>query len=246
MKLASHNRLFLAVVDQRVGGIAGNTLDDVLEAVLGEVLAQARGRLAQAQEVSTEASNVRRGHGGAGDGVGVAAGPGAGDVSTGSEDIDKASNVGVGGERIVLGGGTDGAGARLRGGRVAGGIRAVVASGDSKEEASVDDGGSGLVDRVGLATTQGHVHDNTLGACLASGVLGDKLHAGNDAGVGARAAGIKDLHAENLGLLGNTVCLGANRATDVCAMAIAIGVVLVGVVGEELGTALEFLGCSQS
>jgi hypothetical protein len=60
--------------------------------------------------------------------------------------------------------------------------------------------------------------------------------------LGARAAGIENLDAEDARLLGNAVCLGANGARNVGAVAVAIAVLAVtGEVLEELGAALKLL-----
>lgn len=231
----------LGVVDEQVLGVAGDARDGVLESVLGDVLAQAAGLLAEAEEVGADAGDVGRRHRGAADLVGLAAGPGGGDVRAGREDVDDAAEVGVGGQGVVDGSGANSAGGRLGGGGVAGGVGAVIAGGDGEEEAGLDDLGGGGVHGIGLATTQRHVDDNTLGARLAGAVLGDELHTGNDTGVLARAVSVEDLDTEDLGLLGDTIGLGADGAGDVGAVAVAVGVVLVDVVGQELGTALELL-----
>jgi hypothetical protein len=55
-----------------------------------------------------------------------------------------------------------------------------------------------------------------------------------------RTAGIEDLDSIELGLLGNTICLGTDSTSTVGAVAIAVGVfTITGEVGEERGTTLE-------
>lgn len=56
-----------------------------------------------------------------------------------------------------------------------------------------------------------------------------------------RAVGVEHLDSEESRLLGNAVRLGADGAGDVGAVTVAVGVILVGVVGEKLGPSLELL-----
>lgn len=235
------SHLLVAVVDQEVGGVGGDTGDDTLESARRDVLAKAGGALAKAEEVGGDTSNMGRGHGSTRDGVGLAVGPGGGDVGTGGKDIDTSAEVGVVGKDIIDVSGTDSAGRSLRSRRRGRGIGGGVAGGDGKEEAGAGDGGSGRVDSSGGAATERHVDNNTVGAVLRRSIIDDELHTGNDTGVGASTVVAEDLDSEEGGLLGDTVGQAADGASNVSTVALAIGVAAVGEVGQEAGAALEVL-----
>lgn len=233
------------VVRELVHSRAGDLSNSSVQRGLGNVAAQldgARGRGAEAEEVRGQASNVGGGHGGTGDGPGAAVGPGAQDVGAGREDVDGGAKVGVLGEGVGLGGRADGADALLRAGGRGARVGGLVAGGGGEEVAGLDDGGGSLVDGVGRLAAEGHVHnDALLAALLARGVGGDEVHAGDDGGVGALSVLVEDLDGEELGLLGDAVGAGADGAGDVGAVALAVGVVVVGVVCEEGSATLELL-----
>ena len=59
--------------------------------------------------------------------------------------------------------------------------------------------------------------------------------------LGAGAAGVEDLDGVEVGLLGHTVCRGADGARYVGAVAVAVRVAVVSIVGQERGTPPELL-----
>lgn len=68
-----------------------------------------------------------------------------------------------------------------------------------------------------------------------------KVHAGDDARVCAGALGVQDLDADQGGLLGDAKSLAADGAGHVGAVAVGIGVDVVGTVEGKCGAALELL-----
>lgn len=172
----------VAVVDQNVGSAVRDTRDGATEAVLSQEVTETIGLLAEAHEVSSQASNVGRGHGRAVQRAGLSAGQGALDVDTRGKDIDGTAEVGEGGDLVSLVGGTDSASAGLRGGRAVGSVGSLVACSDSKEKAGLRDGGRGGVDTLREATAKRHVDDDAIRAVTLSRVLDDKLHTGNNTG----------------------------------------------------------------
>ena len=116
---------------------------------------------------------------------GLAAGPGAEDVGTGSKDIDKLAKVGVLSKLVVLGRRTNGASLLLRGGGGSRGVGSLVTRGDGEEKTSIDNGSGSLVYGVGLGATERHVNDGALGAVLVLGIASDKVHASKDSRIGA-------------------------------------------------------------
>lgn len=252
--------LLVAVVDEQVGGAGGSTGDGAGEGRVGNGGAEAGGGGAVAEEVGSETSNVGGGHGGTVIGVGAAAGDGGLDVNTGGEDVDEGSVVGEAGEAIAGVGGTDGAGLGGRGRGEGGGIGGRVTGSDGEEEAGVGDGVSGIVDGLGEATAERHVHDNTVGAALAGSVGDDELHTGNDTSaekmvsieilrraegckgeslLGARAIVSEDLDGEEGGGLSNTIGGTTDSAGNVSAVSLDIIIVGVGEVGSEASTSTE-------
>lgn len=177
-------------------------------------------------------------HGGTRDGAGAAANPGGEDISTGGKDVNDAAVVGEAGAVVVAVSGTDGAdrGLGSRGG--VGSVAVVVTGSDGDKDTRALELGSGAVDGGGVATTEGHGSDDTTGAVAVAVVVGNKVHAGDDGGELARATVVEDLDTVDVGLLGDTVGLGADGARAVGAVAVAVaagGVVRL----DELGTALE-------
>lgn len=57
----------------------------------------------------------------------------------------------------------------------------------------------------------------------------------------ARSALAKDLDGEDLGLLGDSICLGRDGARNVRSVSDIVGRVVIDGVGDELRAALEFL-----
>lgn len=233
------NARLSTVVDEEVGGVRRNARDDAVKGVAGDVVAQAIDANTETKEVGGNTSNVGGGHGGTRDGVGLATGPGAGDVGTGGKNIDQAAEVGVVGEGVVNLGSTNGAGRGLGsrgGGR---GVSTLVTGSNSQEDAGVDNSGSGRVHGARGAATERHVDNNAVGAALRGSIVDDKLHTSDDARVGASAVVTEDLDSKEGGLLSNTVGGAADSAGNVGTVALAISVVVVGVVGQEGSTALE-------
>lgn len=172
----------LAVVDQDVDSAACNTLDGILDALSLDGIAEALDRFALAQEVGTNAGNMGRSHGRTGDGLDPALNPGRRDVGARGKDVNSGAGVRVRGETISLGSGTNSAGRRLRGRRVATCVLSVVTGSDSKEEAGAGDFSSGVVDGFRLLAAERHVDNDTLGTRLAVGIFGDVFHTSNDSG----------------------------------------------------------------
>lgn len=175
-------KLFLAVVDQDVRSILGNTLDNILQAVLGNILAETINLLALTEEIGANASDVWASHGCTRDGVGLATDPGALNVSAWGKYVDNFAKVRVLSQLITLVGSSDGADALLRGRGRGRGIRSFVSGSNGKEETSTSNASSSLVDSGRGRATKRHIHNDTLGAVLGSGILGNKVHACDDAG----------------------------------------------------------------
>ena len=173
------------VVDELVNGTAGQAGDSTSGSLASNVLAKAVSRLAKAEEVGSKTDNVGSGHGGTRDGVDTTVGPVRLDVSSGSEDIDAGAVVGVVGEGVIDVGSTNSASGLLGSGGGGGGIGALVTGGNTQEGAGGDNVGSGSVDSSGGTTTERHVHDNTVGAVLATLVGDDKVHTLDDTAVGS-------------------------------------------------------------
>lgn len=234
----------VAVESKLVDGTGGNAGDDARVGGAGNVGAESSGGLLaeEGEEVGTETGDVGGSHGSTGDGVGGGGGadPGGEDGRAGGEDVDEGTVVGVRGNGISRGGGTDSADGGLGSGGVVGGVGTVVAGGDGEEDTGPDQGGGGAVGGSGVAAAEGHVGDGAVGAVAGLGVGGDKVHAGNDTGVGAGAVGVEDLDGVEVGLLGNTIGGATDGTGDVSAVAVAIGVeAITGVVGEPGSTATE-------
>lgn len=232
----------VAVESKVVDGAGGNTGDLVLEGKAldaGRESSGAAGTL-EAQEVGTETSNVGSSHRGTGDGVGAAADPGGEDRDTRSENVNDGAVVGERGDAVRAVSGANGEDSGLRSGRRVGSVTAVVTSGNSHEDTSGDSVGGSRVDGSGAAATKRHVGNGTLGAATGLDIVGNKVDTSNHTRVGARAIGTKDLDSVELGLLGDSVGLGANGTSAVGAVTVAVGVAAIAsVVGEESGTALE-------
>ena len=177
-------------------------------------------------------------HGGTRDGSGAAADPGGENVGTGGKDVQNAAVVGEAGASVVAVSGTNSADGGLRSRGVVASVSVVVASSDGDHDTRLLEVGSGAVHGRGVATTNGHGGNDTVGAVAVAVVVGDKVHTRDDGGVLARALVVEDLDTKDLGLLGDTVGPGANGTGAVSAVAVAIaagGVVRL----DHLGAALK-------
>lgn len=241
MNLASGG---VSVEDEVVGGSAGQTGDLVLGGEGDDAGAEGSGRLLalEAEEVGSETGDVGAGHRGTGDSIspGGAANPGGQNVLARGKGIDDRAVVAEGGPGISVGSSTNSEGGGLGSGGGVCGIRVLVSGGNGKEETSGDSVGGSGVYGSGLAATEGHVGDGALGAATGLLIVGSEVDTGNDTGVGAGPLGVEDLDSIQLGLLGYTVRLSADGASNVGAMTIAIGSgAITCVVGEVGSTALE-------
>lgn len=213
-------------------GDSNKSLLELLGGDLSNSVSRVRGGL-QRDVVSQQTSNVGRGHGGSRDGVDsvLAANPSRQNVQTRGEDVSALSVVGEVGTFITQGGGTDGDGILGSGRRVVASISIVITSSDSKMNASLNSGIDSKIQSARATTTQGHVGNTaleTLGLAVLSSLglldvsLGSPLNTLHDIRHGTRAAGAQDLHAIDMGLLGNTVLLAGNGTRAVSAVAVAI------------------------
>lgn len=186
------------------------------------------------------------GHGGAGDGVdgGVAGVPGRLDVAAGAEDVKDGAVVGEVGDGPGAVDGADGHSAGSRSWRGVGGIDGVVTGSDDGQDTRGGGRVDGTVEGVRVLATQRHVDDRLAGSALGDDVVDSPVEAGKDDGGGGLSA-LEDLDGEDVGLLGNTVCLSSDCTGDVGSVADSVG----GIAAEGRprgdGTALE-LGVSGS
>lgn len=125
-------------------------------------------------------------------------------VGAGGKDVDDAAIVGEAGAGVLGDGGADDAGALLRGGGDVVGVLVLVAG--------------GVVDGGRVAAAEAHAGKDALGARAAARVGDDKVHAGNDARVGAGPLVVEDLDAVDVGLLGDAVRGAADGAGAVGAV----------------------------
>jgi len=242
-----------AVPGEEVGGIRvrevgestfSSDRDDVIFELLGDDGGDGEfgiaGRL-ERQVVGKETGDVRRGHGGTGDGIDgvLGADPGGLDAQARGEDVSALAIVGEIGAAIIQSGGTNSEGLGSGSGRIVASIGIVIASSDGEVNAhphgSVDSGVEGL----GLATTKGHVGDGALEAlslaCLGKLDLtlvgeGGVLDSLDNIGHGAGSVGSEYLDGMDVSLLGDTILLASDSAGTVGAMTIAI---LISVVGRD-------------
>lgn len=228
------------VVDQKVGGLSGDIGQDIAGGTSDQVIlhllrgqstsVEGRGILGEnGKVVGDQTSNVGGGHGGTGDGASgiVASDPGRENVLAGAKDVNTRAVVGEVGAGVVQGRGTDSDGGLNTSGRVVASIAVVVTGSNGKVEARGNSVGNGSVKRTRLATTQGHVGNRSLVLLallsLELQVAGDsKVNTSNDIGHGTRSVGAKDLHGDNLGLLGNTKGGRSNCTGAVSAVAVVI------------------------
>jgi hypothetical protein len=197
----------------------------------------------QRQVVRKQTCNMRRGHGGTGEGGNSLLGANVGgeNVETRAKDVDTLSVVGEVGSSIGEGRGTNGDGI-LSGSRgVVASIGIVVTSSNGKVNASLDSSVDGKIKGRRLATTKRHIGGRTLESLgvlldLLGVRLGGKLDTSNNVGHGSGTVRSKDLDGDDVGLLGNTV-LGATNSTR------TVGSVTVSIlVGIARGNSLTPLG----
>lgn len=185
------------------------------------------------QHVGEETSNMRRCHGGTGDGVDgvLAADPGRLDVETGSKDVVALAEVGEVGSLVSKSAGANSDGILSGGWGVVARVRIVVASCDSEVNARVDCSVDGLVEEGGLATTQAHVGRGTLEA-LSLTLLSDRdllcvrlsgvLDALDDVRHGSGSVGSQHLDGLDVSFLRNTVLLSSDSTRAVSAVSVTI------------------------
>lgn len=258
LKASQRSRSELMPVETYVGGvlrdvgqrIRGGDVEQVLLELLGCDVGNSIGRVLaglEGKKISQETSNVRRGHGGARDGVcGVlAADPGRLNVEAGSKDVVALAIVGEESTLVSQVAGADSDGLLGSSWGVAARIGVVISGGDSKVDASFNSSVNGLVKDGGLSTTERHVGSaalETLLALLGLGLmsLSGKFDTLDDIGHGAGAVGAEDLDSNDVCLLGDTILLASDGARAVGAVSISILVlVAVGDGGAPGGTALE-------
>ena len=134
---------------------------------------------------------MRRGHAGAGDGVGGrgTADPGGDDADARAEDVDDGAKVGEGSPVVVDVGGADSADGRCGSGRHVASVDAVVASCHGYEDAGVHSGlvglsvedapqkqyiGStyrhGIIRRLAVVAAEAHIDHGASGAAVGAGI----------------------------------------------------------------------------
>jgi hypothetical protein len=236
----------VAVESEVVLGAALEAGDLVLGGEGSEAGAEgSRGLLAlKREDVSSKTSDVGSSHRGTRDGVGTAVEPSGEDSNTGGVNVDGASVVGKRGDAVRAVCGTDGEGRGLGGRRVVASILGIVTGGNSHENTSRDGVGDSSVDSSGLATSERHAANSTVGAAAGLSVVGNVVDTSNDTRVGSRTTGVENLDSVELGRLGDTVGLRTDSTSAVSTVAIAIGVrAVTSIVGEEGSTTLK-LGVS--
>lgn len=237
-------RLATAVPGEDVCGVAGDVRESALggdgdqvglELLRGDIRdseGRVLGRL-EGEEVGEETSNVRRGHGGTGNGVhGVlAADPGRLDVKTGGKDVVALAVVGEVGTLVSESAGTNGDGLVSSGGRVVAGVGIVVTGSDSEVDTGIDSSVNSLVKDGGFATAQAHVGGRALEALslallrdadLLEVRLGGVLDTLDDVRHGAGTVRAQDLDGLDVSLLGNAVLLAGDGAGAVCTVSVSI------------------------
>jgi len=217
-----------------LGGDIGDGIGGVLGGCQGDVVGQQTG-------------DVRRCHGGAGNGVGgmLATNPGGEDVQTRGEDVSALAVVGEVSTLISQGGGANSDGLLGSSGGVVAGVSVVITGSNSEVNTSVNSGIHSEIQGAGATTTERHVGNATLELLVAllgllDVSLGRPFNTLDDIGHSTRAVRAKNLDSVNVGLLGNTELLAGNstRAVSSVTVSILIGITL----GDGLApvsTALE-------
>jgi len=124
----------------------------------------------------------------------VRANPGAENAGARSKDVNRGAIVREAGLGIHAGGRANSAGRGLISGGVVSGIAVVIASGDGKEDASINKRLGGVVYSGGLTATKGYVSNGAVGAVAGLGIGSNSVYTGNDTGVRARSVSVKDLN----------------------------------------------------
>lgn len=236
-----------AVPGKQVRGILGEVGECALSGDLEEVGLQLRGGEGSVElgidsglkreVVGEKTGNVRRSHGGTGDGVDsvLGANPSRLDAEAGSEDVSALAPVGEVGTAVVKSRGTDSDSLASSSRRVVAGIGVVVTGSDGEVDTGVNGSIDYAVEGLGLATAKRHVRHRALKA-LALALLGrfnllkmsvgSVLNALHYVGHGTRSVRPENLDGVDIGLLGDTVLLASNSAGAVGAVAIAINVIV--------------------
>jgi hypothetical protein len=192
--------------------------------------------------VQDKARNVGSGHGSTADAVGgaVAGVPSRENTSTGGKDVENSAVVGVRGDGPGAVDGTDGdgTGSRSRGG--VGGISAVVASSNGRDDTGAGSRLDGVVERSRVATTKGHADNRLGGSALGDDIVGSPVETTKD-NRSARRAALENLNSLDGSLLGNTVGLSGNSASNVSTVTNTVGVVAAVGSIDSLGSALELV-----
>ena len=200
------------------------------------------GNALQRHQVSSEASNVGAGHGGAAEGISgsVAGDADAQDVDTGGKDINAGAKVGERSAGIsALINGSDGDSGRGGARRGVGSVLVLVTGRDNGDDTRGGDLVDGGVDGARAAAAEGHIHDGLAAELLGGGGVGHKLHTLENTGVGAGAVGIEDLDGDDVGLLANPEDRAGYCPSYVTAVPVFVGVDVVDEVGTEGGAAFE-------
>jgi hypothetical protein len=113
-------------------------------------------------------------------------------VDTRGEDIDEGAVVAEACELVSAVGSADSEGSRLRGGGVAGSVGTVVTSGNGHENSGRYHAGGGRVDSSGLAATERHVGNSTVGAAAGLDITSDEVDTGDDTRVGTLSRSVKE------------------------------------------------------
>lgn len=216
----------------------GSDGDKSLLQLLGSKLVNGEGRVLgglEGDEVGQQTSDVGRGHRGTRDGVHriLATDPSGEDVETRGKDVVALAIVGEVSTLIRESRSTNGDGLLGSGRGEVARVSVVVASGDSKVDASINGRVDSQVESHRLASTQTHVGSaalEALGLALLGSLdllgvsLSGPLDALDDIGHGSGAVGLEHLDGVDVGLLGNTVLLTSDSARAVGAMSVAINI----------------------
>lgn len=103
-----------------------------------------------------------------------------------------------------------------------------VTSSNDGEDASPVEGVDGIVHGLGTRSAEGHVHDGLADDAAALNVLGDELHALEDAISGTAAVASEDLDADKFGFLGHAKGGAGDGAGDVAAVAVGVVILMPG------------------
>jgi len=181
------------VADEAILG-AADADNSVLDTLVGE------GVVAR-PDLGGDTGDVRRSHGGSGDGVGTIGGtdPASSDTGSRGEDLAARAEGREGGASVSLVGRHDGKGEGSRGRGEIAGVVVAIASSDSHHEAGAEGVVSGIVDTLVKTTTEGHVANH---ATTSASHVGGEVNTSNDTSEGARAVGAEDLNTNQVGFLG--------------------------------------------